>query len=439
MPAASAKWFFRGGPPSLGGNDVSAARRLMNRNFVLLWQGQFVSQLGSQAFTIAMMFWLKHATGSATVMGVVMMASMIPMVVLSPIGGAIADRVSRRRVIIACDLASGVSVLSLAAVMFARPEATSLLIAWLLAVAVVGGIVRAFFMPAIKAAIPSIVPEERIAAANSLNEGSTEVSTLIGQGVGGVLFRVLGAPVLFLIDGVTYIVSAVSETFITIPQSLPERREPWRGVARAVRRELREGLSFVWAHRGMRNLMVAAAVMNFFAMPYFVLLPFYVEDSLRSAPDWYGYLLAVFGGGGIVGYSLAGSARLPGRARGAAMLFALLGVSACMAALGVAPTAWHALALMAIAGLFNGFFHVNTITLLQKGTPEELRGRVFGVLHTLVLGLAPVAMGLAGVAADALDQNVRLLFEVCGGVLLVTAGVAAASPRLRAFLADESG
>jgi DHA3 family macrolide efflux protein-like MFS transporter len=109
-----------------------------------------------------------------------------------------------------------------------------------------------------------------------------------------------------------------------------------------------------------------------------------------------------------------------------------------MAALGVARTAWHALALMAFAGLLNGFFHVNTITLLQKGTPEELRGRVFGVLHTLVLGLAPVAMGLAGVAADALDQNVRLLFEVCGGVLLVTAGVAAASPELRAFLAHES-
>jgi len=411
----------------------------MNRNFVLLWQGQFVSQLGSQAFMIAMMFWLKHATGSATVMGVVMMASMIPMVVLSPIGGAVADRVSRRRVIIACDLASGVSVLSLAAVMFARPDATSLLIAWLLAVAVVGGIVRAFFMPAIKAAIPSIVPEERIAAANSLNEGSTEVSTLIGQGVGGVLFRVLGAPVLFLIDGVTYLVSAVSETFITIPQALPEQREPWRGVARAVRCELREGLSFVWTHRGMRNLMVAAAVMNFFAMPYFVLLPFYVEDSLRLTPDWYGYLLAAFGGGGIIGYSLAGAARLSGRARGTAMLFALIGVSACMAALGVARAAWHALTLMAFAGLLNGFFHVNTVTLLQKGTPEELRGRVFGVLHTLVLGLAPLAMGLAGVAADALDQNVRLLFEVCGGVLLVTAGAAAASRELRAFLAHESG
>ncbi len=416
---------------------MSAPRRLMNRNFVLLWQGQLVSQFGSQAFTIAMMFWLKHATGSATFMGVVLMVSMLPMVILSPIGGAVADQVSRRKIIIVCDLVSGLSVLSFAGMMFLVPDSTGLLLGWLFGVAIISGVVRAFFTPAIAAAIPSLVPEDKVAAANSLNESSTEISTLLGQGIGGVLYRVLGAPVLFLIDGITYLVSALSEMFIKIPQTLPDEPVTWRDARRKMGDDLRAGLGFILKRRGMRNLMITAAVINFFAMPFFVLLPFYVEDSLASTTDWYGYLLAGFGAGGILGYLLAGALKLPGRVRGPLMLLCLVLVSAGMGMLGVAPTTWHALALFAMTGVAHGFFHVGMITILQLGTPEDLRGRVFGVLQTLVMGLTPISMGLTGVVADLLDQNARLMFSLCGVVLLVAALAAAFDKSTRQFLSYE--
>ena len=116
--------------------------RLMNKNFFLLWQGQFVSRLGSQAYMIAMMFWLKHATGSATLMGTLMMLSMLPMVLLGPFGGTFADLHSRKKIIVVSDLVFGVSVLSLAAVMFTMPEATGLIVVWLTVVSVVSGVVR---------------------------------------------------------------------------------------------------------------------------------------------------------------------------------------------------------------------------------------------------------------------------------------------------------
>jgi MFS family permease len=409
----------------------------MNRNFVLLWQGQFVSQLGSQAFTIAMMFWLKEVTGSATVMGAVMMASLLPMAILSPLGGVAADRFSRRGIIIACDLVNGVAVLSLAALMLTGAASTPFLVGWLFGVSVVGGILHSLFMPAIKAAIPSIVPSDRVAAANSLNEASTEVSTLVGQGVGGVLFRVLGAPVLFLVDGVSYLVSAASEAFITIPQTRLPAPPSLRAAARDAWRDLAAGMVFVRSRRGMPELIGTAAVINFFAMPFFVLLPFFVEDTLHRTSDWYGYLLAAFGGAGIAGYAVAGVVRWKGAARGAALSGCLVGVALGMGALGLARTAWHALALMAATGVLHGFFHVTITTLLQTRTPEELRGRVFGVLHALVMGLAPFAMGLSGVVADALDQNVRLVFVMCGAVLFVTAVVAVSSRALRDFLSGD--
>lgn len=416
---------------------MTQPRRLMNKNFVLLWQGQFVSQLGGQAFMVAMMFWLKHVTGSASTMGLVLMASMLPMVILGPIGGTVADQVSRRKIIIFSDLVSGVGVILFAAATFIIPDSTDILLALLFIVAVGDGVLRAFFTPAISAAIPSIVPEEKVATANSLNQSSTEVSTLIGQGIGGVLYRLLGAPVLFLIDGITYIVSGVSEMFIEIPQTLPAERITWRDAGRRVMADLRAGLAHITARRGLRDLMVAAAVINFFSMPFIVLLPFHVEDTLGSTPDWFGYMLAGLGAGGIVGYAVAGTLRTSGGVRSVLLVSCLVGVAACMGALGIAPSVGAALALMIVAGVFHGYFQVGIVTILQLSTPEEMRGRVFGVLQTLVMGLSPIAMGLTGVAADLLDHNTRLLFTACGGVLLLTAVVAALDAPLRGFLAFE--
>lgn len=411
--------------------------RLMNRDFVLLWQGQFVSGLGSQAFAVAMMFWLKQATGSATIMGLVMMASTLPLALLSPVGGTVADRFSRRNILIASDLASGLSVLSLAALVLFVPGRLPLLLAWLFGVSVVSGLVRAFFYPAVTAAIPAIVPEDRVATANSLQQGSTQVAMLVGQGAGGVLFRLLGAPVLFLVDGVTYLVSALSEAFITIPQVLPERGASWRDELGRARHGLAEGLGYVWSRRGMRGFVVIAAVMNFFGVPWIVLLPFYVQDTLGARADWFGYLLAALGAGSILGYVVAGWIRVRGTARSILLVACLAGTGACMASLFWIRTPVVALAAHAGTGFMLGVFNVFVVTLLQLETPDALRGRVFGVLDAVTLGISPLAMALAGVAADLVGHDTPVIFGACGAVFLLTALVGGAYSPLRRFLAGE--
>jgi DHA3 family macrolide efflux protein-like MFS transporter len=406
----------------------------MNKNFFLLWQGQFVSRLGSQAYMIAMMFWLKHATGSATLMGTLMMLSMLPMVVLGPLGGTYADLHSRRKIIIACDVILGLLMLLLASLMFVAPDATSAIVASLLVVGVASGVTGAFFLPAITAAIPNLVPEHRVAAANSLNESIYHAATLAGQGAGGVLFRILGAPVMFLIDGLSFIYSAISEAFITIPQAIPERHPSWRGETRRFIRDTLEGLRYVWARGGLRTLFVAAAVMNFFAMPYLVLLPFYVEDVLGVTPDWYGYILAAYGAGSLAGYALYGTVRLSGAARARVLIVCLVVLSACLAAVGLSRDAWLSLALVAFAGLATGMFNVASVTLIQLDTADEMRGRMFGLLHTLVGGLTPISMGLAGVVTDLLDQNVSLVFVFCGAALIAVSLALAFNRSFRSFL-----
>jgi DHA3 family macrolide efflux protein-like MFS transporter len=192
--------------------------KLLNKNFVLLFQGQFVSQLGSYVYFVAIVFWIKHATDSATIVGLIAMLATIPGVLLGPFGGTIADHFSRKKIIVIGDIINGLTISSIAVLMFVSPHSSDLIITLLMIEAVINGTVMSVFRPAIAAAVPDIVPEKSVDGANGMLQSSMQIAMLVGQTIGGVLFQILGAPVLMLIDGVTYLFSALSESFISIPQ-----------------------------------------------------------------------------------------------------------------------------------------------------------------------------------------------------------------------------
>jgi MFS family permease len=413
-------------------NDANRPR-LWNRNFVLVWQGQMVSQIGSQAFAIAAMFWIKHATESATLMGVVMMLGTLPFVLLGAIGGVVADRESRKRILIVCDLVAGAAVLLLSFAMTAGPHLTTLLTVCVCVVSVILGAVGAFFQPAIISVTPSLVPPERLAAANSLREASGDTAALVGQALGGVALRLLGAPVLFLIDGVSYLFAAASTSFAKIPHQAGDTSE---GPRPGVRHALRQGFAFIGEQRGLTSLVVVATLTNFFAAPFIVVLPFFVEDTLHASSDWFGYLIAGAGAGGLVGYALAGSFQ---RARAAVVLLACLCMlSVCIGALALATTKVQALALLVAVGVTGAVFNVGVVTVLQRRTPDEFRGRVFGLVQTLAMATTPLAMLLAGLFADATGRDARLVFAGCGVAMVVVTACAALHRPLRDYLNERT-
>ncbi|MCI0450924.1 MAG: MFS transporter [Candidatus Latescibacteria bacterium] len=392
-----------------------------------------VSQIGSQAFVVAAMFWIKHATESATLMGVVMMLGTLPFVLLGAIGGVVADRASRKRVLIACDLIAGGAVLLLSLAVATVPHATAFLIAVVCLVSAILGAVGAFFHPAIIAVTPSLVPPERLAAANSLREASGDTAALVGQAAGGVALRILGAPILFLIDGVSYLFAAASTSLARIPHHAGAGSG---GEHPSVRSALRQGFGFIGEQRGLTSLVIVATLANFFAAPFIVVLPFFVEDTLRASSDWFGYLIACAGGGGLLGYLVAGSIQ---HARGAFVLLACLcALSVCIFALALVSTTFAAAALLVAVGTTGAVFNVGAVTVLQRGTPDAFRGRVFGLVQALAMATTPLAMLLAGVVADALGRDARLVFAGCG-VALVAVTLAAAMHRpLRNYLNDRT-
>ena len=409
--------------------------RLFNRNFFLLWQGQLISKIGNEAHYIALAFWVKHATGSATLMGAFMMAATIPRVILGPFAGAFSDRRSRRGIIVVADSICGLSVLSLAAMLFLLPENTDLLLWWMFIVTALVASVSSFFSPAMAASIPDIVPADKIAAANSAGAASNQISGFIGLGTGGVLYRILGAPLLFLFDGLSYLVAALFSSFASVPQKLPERSSNWRETLAQIRLDVVDGFKYVWHQPGLRALFIFAATLNFFFTPLGVLLPFFVEDSLKSTSDWMGYMLAAMGVGSLLGYLAAGMLKLPGKTRSKVMIASIIAMSVLIGLVGLVQSPLQGLVLLFVTGILNGYINININTILQITTPSEIRGRVFGLLTTLSAGLTPIAMGLSGIVADLVDQNIAAIFVGCGICATLTALAVSFNRNFRDYLA----
>ncbi len=418
--------------------ELPAPARLWNRNFFLLWQGQTVSQLGNQAFMIAIAFWLKEATNSATLIGLLMTVSTLPGVLLAPFGGTYADRHSRVRILIVCDVVAGLAVLAQGLAMRQSWLSMHGLIVLLFFVAIFDGALRAFFMPAINSAIPDLVPPERLAAANSLNQFSVQTAVFAGQAVGGVFFRLLGAPLLLIADGLTFLFAAASSTFIADPFQPPpapaDAGSPFRGFLH----ETAEGLRWVWQRAGMRDFVLVASLLNFFITPILVLFPFYVQDTLKAGAQWYGFLLAATSIGAVAGFLLAGVVHLRGPVRGWTLVALLVAGPVLLGGIGFVHIPLLAVAFSFLSGMAFGMVNIYLLTLLQAATPPELRGRVLGLLGTLGGGLMPIGLALGGWLGDLTHHDIPLLFGGSAALSALVTLALATRKECRAFLAQDS-
>jgi MFS family permease len=354
---------------------------------------------------------------------------------LGAIAGAFADRHSRKAIIVWSDLLNGITIIILSVIFFILPQDSPIIVTALIIVSLISASITSFFGPAIGAALPDIVPKDRIQAANSIGQFSRQISRLIGQGLGANLLQIFGAPLLTLFNGLTFIFSAFSESFIHIPQKLPEKSKTVKEQFRDFKNDIVEGFNYIWSRKGLRHLVFISVFISFFSAPVMVLLPFFVRDYLGVGFNWFGYMLIVYGIGTTIGYGIAGVFRMSGNTRkNLIILFTILEASTTIA-LAYAHNQYQAIAIMFLQGMFGGFVMVNITSIMQITTPTEIRGRVFGVVTTITGSIAPLGMGLGGVVADLLDQNIPLLFVISGIIILALAILVSLSPHYRKFIA----
>ncbi|MBP7460791.1 MAG: MFS transporter [Candidatus Delongbacteria bacterium] len=378
-----------------------------NRNLWLLMQGHAVSKLGTAVFTVGLVLWLKNQMESATLIGMVMMATTIPEIILSPFSGTWVDMKSRKSIIILSDLINGLTVLSAGIFLFMFPAHTGWMIGMIIMVSFILGVSASFFNPAVTALIPELVEESELQSANSLYQFFTNLLNLTGQGLGGVLFGLMGAPMLFLSNGISFILSAFSEGFIQSGVHSAEKHKIPDQAADYFNK-LREGLVYISRSQGLGSFLLIMCLYHLFVASFPVIYPFYVTDCLQLSSAWYGYIMADFGLGVLAGLAVMGAFKVTGHQRMMVVMAGLLISAASTMGIGLISFLPITLLLVFLTGCSIAGISLSLTTVVQLSTPKEYHGRVFGLYHTLTTASMPIGMLLSGLALDFLKSVFRI-------------------------------
>jgi len=384
-------------------------QKLFSLNLVLLLQGQTVSRIGSAIASLALSLWVLETTGSATYVGLVMLGTSLPLLLFTPIGGVLADRLPRRTLLVGADTAAGLALLSLVLPFYVLDSSDQVALIWLVCALMVSSTAMAFFMPAIMAAIPDIAPKSRLDDANSLFGVVNSVTNVVGSGVAGLLFRVLGGPLLFILNGVTFLVSAFSELFLKLPPPEPRATE-----ATGYWADTKEGLSYIAAHKGLRNLLLLFTASNFMYAPAMVTFPILVTQFHNQPPDWLGYIFGALGLGSMTGLALFTRVHSDGPGRFRWFTGCMVAQGCTLATLGTTPNGQMAVVVSFIAGIAMAPVNVMFMSVIQGTVPRAIVGRVSSV-GTLITGASmPLGYAFGGIALDLMNRNAPLMLYLCG-------------------------
>jgi DHA3 family macrolide efflux protein-like MFS transporter len=406
----------------------------LNTNIRLLWQGQLVSQLGSQAYSIAMMFWLMEMTGSSGVMSLILIMTILPSVLIGPFAGVVADRYCRKKIIVITDVIRGFMVLPVAAMMYADVQNTAVAITIFGFTGMICGCCHAFFSAAIQASIPDFAGPDKLMKTNALFQSTSQVTGILGQALGGILFRVLGAPLLILLDALSFLLSAISESFIKMPvKDGGAKKVIHKAGFGGYKSSIIEGFDFVKGVPGMLATIFFAAGINFFAAQVMVMLPFYVAGQLALDAHWYGFLLASMGVGTVLGSVFVAQLKIKPAHRASVIILSMFMLASGYVLLGNSFIGWWSLLCMILVGICIGVFNLTTLTLLQTITPSEFRGRVMSLMMSFSGLSLPLGLAVAGVFGEVSNNNTQLIFTVSGLSLIGVTLVAAFSRKIKQF------
>ena len=408
-------------------------RLFINRDFGLLFWGRLVSQVGDGVHYLALTWLVLDLTGSGTALGTMLFASSIPMVLLAPFTGVLADLWDRKTIVVSMDVLRGLIILSLAFIF--RSGRLSMPILYI--ATVFSSLCGVLFGPAISATIPGLVKKEELVKANSLNNLSRAATMIIGPVLGAFLLGTTGYFGVFFINGIAFLLSALSETLIRFPEVIREQT-PTQGryLGRQFVLSFREGFTYIWRNVGLRSLIFFATALNFLGAPLLnVVFPYFGKEVLLLDAQQYGTTQAMLPIGFLVGTALVGyltkrfrkESLLTSSITMQGLVVGLLGFFAIPSVFGKAGILNTMIALsssLLFIGVMNTLVNVPFQVMLQETVPDGYRGRVYGLIDSIGQLLVPLSMALSGVLVDSFSTASLFIFS---GLLTAALGLCMAS------------
>lgn len=383
--------------------------RLFTRNFTLLLLGQVFSLIGNCTLKFALSMYVLEQTGSAGIFGTILAVAVVPTVLLSPLGGVLADRLNRRSMMVALDAVSGAAVLPV--FLLLRADNALPLIAIL---QVLLGVLGALESPTVQACVPQMHGGANLLRANALVNQVQALAALVTPFAGSLLYTACGIRPVLLLACLCFFGTALLECFIFLPT--PEQGNRG-GFLQLLRQNLQQSVHFLRVEQpAVLRLLGLAALANFFASGCITVgLPYLVRTVLGLPAAWYGAAESALGVAAVLASALAG---LLGERWQTAKLYRMLagfGLSLLPIAaaffVGLPPTACYAVlvAAMALQEQLCGIFSVLGLCLIQQRTPAALTGKVMAFVMSLSMCAQPLGQLLYGLAFEVMPPWLPLL------------------------------
>jgi MFS family permease len=387
-----------------------ALRALRHRNFQLFFAGQLISLIGTWMQTVAQSWLVYRLTGSALLLGTVGFASQIPVFLIAPFGGTVADRHRRHRIVIATQA----SAMLLAFILAFLTLSGRVQVWHIFVLAASLGVVNAFDIPARQAFLVEMVGKEDLMNAIALNSSMFNGARVIGPAIAGVLVARIGEGWCFFGNAVSYIavIAGLLLMKIQIPRSAPRQGSALKDIL--------EALNFVRSTAPIRALLLLLGLLSLAGMPYSVLMPIFADQILHGGARGLGILMGGTGVGALIG-AVALTLKKGVSGLGTWVAFSAFGFGAALILFSGSRHFWLSVVLLVPVGLFMMVEMASSNTLIQAMVPDHLRGRMMALYSMMFMGMAPFGALLAGVTAHLFTAPITVAM---GGGFCVLGGIA---------------
>ncbi len=395
-------------------------RTLRYRNYRLFFGGQLISLIGTWMQQVAVIWLVYQLTNSALLLGIAGFASQIPMFVLSPFAGVLADRFNRHRIIVVTQSLAMIQATILAILTYSG----GITIWYIIGLMIFLGCINAFDMPTRQSFVLEMVEnKEDLGNAIALNSSIFNSARLIGPSIAGIMIAAVGEAACFLLNAVSFIAVIAALLAMRLPERLPTH------VHHTVFEGFKEGFRYVSTFRPIRSILLLLALVSIIGIPFTVLMPIMAQDILHGGAHTFGFLMGAQGVGALAGAILLASRK---SVRGllkwistAAIVF-----GAGISVFSVSHNQWLSMAMLTLAGFGMIVQMASSNTILQTISDDDKRGRVISYYTLAFAGMTPFGSLLAGSLGSAIGAPMTILLS---GFVCLVAGIVFSThlPKLR--------
>ncbi len=400
--------------------------KLFTRNFTLLILGQLTSLFGNFILKLALSMYVLEVTGSAAIFAGILSAAAIPTILLSPLGGILADRADRRNIMVALDALTGVAVLG-AALVLSGSNAIAVISTLLILLSVLG----AFETPTVQACIPTMLQGDNITKANAVVNQVASLSYLIAPMLGGVLYAMFGLKPVMYASVVCFFITALFECFIKLSY---QRVQNKGGVLRIVKQDFLSSMQYISKEQtSISKMLLLTAISRFFVMGITIVgLPFLVRTVLGFNAKYYGAAESALAVATILGSIAAGVLAEKLKIHKLSVLLASLGMFIIPAGiiflLPVSAIMKYVVMIVSFCGMqaVISIFSIFAVSLIQQRTPNHFIGKVMAYTSTVTLCVQPIGQIVYGFLFDRFHNAVYFVL-IPTGIIVCIVGLSAMS------------